>query len=149
MKKQTCLFCLWVLLLTVLSGCRIEQTVSVADADLDAIKAAEPSSITRIVYTFETEGGGLTDEISDSESINAVHALLREVKPGEKARTSVTDSGLLLQMELNGEMIGVRFEGDNILIDQTAYVAENLRPLRSYLGDRMREVYEASLADDQ
>ena len=147
MKKRVFLLCL-AMLLTMLCACGGEKAEPVVHKGLETIKAADPGDITRITYTFDTAGGPIGGEITDEETIKAVHDLIQDIQPGEKATQSATDSGLLIQAELNGETIGVRFEWRNILVDSKEYVAENLSPLKSYLGDLLREAYEETYTEE-
>lgn len=107
---------------------------------LETIRATDEKEVVSITYAWYTEGGPVEKTIVDEIERNEVYARIGAIEVGEKSRQSVTDYGLWIGVEYKDQSsVGIRFEGDNILINETEYVAKNIRELRSYLQERDRE----------
>lgn len=141
------LFPFLMLMVVFCSSCMGVETMVKSPADpppecegLTTIRSSNVEDVVSITYIWHTEGGPIEKTITDEETLKEVYPLLCAIEVGEKSSVSCTDQGLGIKVEYkNQSSAGIRFEGDNIVIDLTEYDAENLGDLRKYLRERDEE----------
>ncbi len=101
-----------------------------------ALASSNLSDIENIRFSFSTEGGVRSAEVTDPESIRTICQLLSAITLEAPSDEASSDDGLHVEICFPAEKLSFSFEGNTLVMDDgSRHKTDALYPLRKYLED--------------
>jgi hypothetical protein len=101
---------------------------------MENLKAVSAEDINEVSYTRSTEGGSISNTVTDPTGIEDIYLRLKDVSIESETDEGAEDDGLSLKVKTEDKTFGFEFEGDVLILeDGSRYKVDNLDSLKRYI----------------